>query len=150
MSNGTALLRAEGEGGVAKQIRSCMVGNIPAATGPMSTSASNVEVVAEEADYANEPEELTILGLMEFEVLPADRSDKTKKAKPYDRPEAKKSMEKTVPVVIPWLQPNKAYIDLPPTILKHPTPETVLHPQREDQEMVDESVPTMTKGKQWE
>src|SRR5258708_19617329 len=127
-----------------------MVGNIPAVTGPMSTSASNVEVVAEEADYANELEELMILGSMEFEVLPADRSDKTKKAKPYDCPEVKKSVEKTVPVVIPRLQPNNAYIDLPPTILKRPTPETVLRPQKEDQEMVDESVPTMTKGKQWE
>ena len=150
MSDGTALPRAEGEGGAAKQIRSRMAGNIPAATGPTSTSASNVEVVAEEADYANEPEELAILGSMEFEVLPADRSDKTKKAKPYDRPEAKKSVEKTVPVVIPRLQPNKAYVDLPPTILKRPTPETVLRPQKEDQEMVDESVPTMTKGKQRE
>src|SRR5260370_17796547 len=99
-----------------------MVGNIPAVTGPMSSSASNVEVVAEEADYANEPEELAILGSMEFEVLPADRSDKTKKAKPYDRPEAKKSVEKTVPVVIPRLHPNKAYVDLPPPTLKPPTP----------------------------
>ncbi len=150
MSDGMALPHAKGEGGVAKQIHSCMAGNIPVATGPTSTSASNVEVVAEEANYMNKLEELTILGSMEFEVLPADRSDKTKKAKPYDCPEAKKSMEKTVPVVIPWLQPNKVYVELPPMILKHPTPETVLRLQREDQEMVDESVPTMTKGKQWE
>src|SRR5260221_12904196 len=94
MSDGTALPRTKGEGGAAKQIHSRMVGNIPAVTGPMSTSASNVEVVAEEADYANELEELMILGSMEFEVLPADRSDKTKKAKPYDCPEVKKSVEK--------------------------------------------------------
>ncbi len=65
----------------------------------MLTSASNIEVVAKEADHDDEPEELTRLGSMEFEVFPADRSEKAKKAKPYDCHDMKKGMEKTAPEV---------------------------------------------------
>jgi len=101
MSDGMALPCAKGEGGVAKQIRDRLAGNKSSVPGPMSTSASNVEVVAaENAYYDDEPEELAILGSMEFEVLPADRSDKCKRAKPYDRPDVKKGAEKTPPEVL--------------------------------------------------
>ncbi len=73
MSDGTALPCAEGEGGVAKQICDRMAKNKSSVPGPMSTSVSNVEVVAAEAEYYDDkPEELAILGSMEFEVLPAD------------------------------------------------------------------------------
>ncbi len=101
MSDGMALPHAEGEGGAAKQIHDQLAGNKSSVLGPMSTSASNVEVVAaENVYYDNEPEELTILGSMEFEVLPADRSDKCTRAKPYDRPDVKKGAEKTPPEVL--------------------------------------------------
>ena len=102
MSDGMALPCAEGEGGVAKQIRDQLAGNKSSVPGPTSTSASNIEVVAaENAYYDDEPEELAILGSMEFEVLPADRSDKGKRAKLYDHPDAKKGVEKTAPEVLP-------------------------------------------------
>src|SRR5258708_6054415 len=150
MSDGTALPRAEGEGGVAKQICDRLSGNNPSVQGPMLTSASNVEVVAKEADYDDEPEELARLGSMEFEVFPADRSEKAKKAKPYDHHDAKKGMEKTAPEVFPQpkdMQPNRAYVELPPSILKHVPPESVSHPQGEDQEMTDGQGPVPSKGK---
>ncbi len=47
-------------------------------------STSNVELVAAEADYEDESKELAVLGSMEFEVLPANRFDKSKRYKPYD------------------------------------------------------------------
>ncbi len=47
-------------------------------------STSNVELVAAEADYEDKSKELAVLGLMEFEVLPANRFDKSKRYKPYD------------------------------------------------------------------
>src|SRR5258708_9742520 len=62
MGDRSTLPCAKGEGGAAKQIHDHMVGN----TGPMSMNALNIEVVAAEADYDNEPEELAILGSMEF------------------------------------------------------------------------------------
>ena len=121
--------------------------------GPTLTSVSNVEVVAaENAYYNDEPEELVILGSMEFEVLPADQLDKAKRAKPYDHQESKKGAEKTVPEVFlhpKGPQPNRAYVELPPTILKCTPPAQVLHPVEEDQEMVDQ-MPALSKGKQRE
>ena len=57
---------------------------MPSVSGPTATSTSNVELVAAEVDYEDESEELAILGSMEFEVLPADRLDKSKRYKPYD------------------------------------------------------------------
>ncbi len=45
---------------------------------PMSTSTSNVEVNPAEPHYKDEPEELAILGAMEVEVIPAERTDKSK------------------------------------------------------------------------
>ena len=150
MSDGTALPRAEGEGGMAKQIRDRLSGNKPSVQGPTLTSALNVEVVAKEADYDDEPEELARLGSMEFEVFPADRSERAKKAKPYDRHDAKKGMEKTAPEVFPRpkdMQPNRAYVELPPTILKRVPPESVSRPQGEDQEMMDGQGPVPSKGK---
>ncbi len=57
---------------------------MPSVSGPTAMSMSNVELVAAEADYEDESEELAVLGLMEFEVLPANRLDKSKRYKPYD------------------------------------------------------------------
>ena len=153
MSSGTALLRAEGEGGAAKQIRDCLARNMPSMPGPMAMSASNVEVVAVEVDYEDESDKLAVLGLMEFEVLPTDRLEKLKRAKPYDCPEAKKGVEKNVPENVSHSkdpQPNRAYIKLPPTILKRVPPAQALYLLVEDQEMIDDAIPVPVKGKQRE
>ncbi len=118
----------------------------------MSTSASNVEVNPVEPYHSDEPEELVILGAMEFEVIPADQTDKTKRSKPYDHSEPKKTGEKTLPKTALQLGepiPNRAYIELPLAILKHPTPELLVHPVVEDKVMAD-VVPTQPKGKQKE
>ena len=126
---------------------------MPSVSGPMATSTSNVELVAAEADYEDESEELAVLGLMEFEVLPADRLDKSKRYKPYDRPKAKKGVEKTLPESTSHPkdpQPNRAYVELPPTVLKHAPPTKVPYSPVEDQEMVDDAVPVQSKGKQKE
>src|SRR5258708_12700402 len=129
MSDGTELRHGEGEDGAAKQIWDQMARNKLSVLGPMLMSASNVKVVAaENAYYNNKPEELVILGSMEFEVLPADQLDKGKRAKPYDCQESKKGAEKTVPEVFPHPKgpkPNRAYVELPPTILKCTQPEQV-------------------------
>src|SRR5258708_6609344 len=93
---------------------------IPSSSGPTATSAAN-EVIANEVYYGDETDELATLGSMEFEVLPMDRTEKSKKHKPYNHPDAKKGTEKTAPEVIPCSrdpQPNRVYIELPPTILK--------------------------------
>ena len=97
MNNGTALPCTEGDSGAAKQICNRLAGNPSLVPGPMSMSASNVELVAAEAEYEDESEELAVLGSMEFEVLPADRLEKSKRYKPYDHPETKKGIEKTLP-----------------------------------------------------
>ncbi len=99
MSNGSALPHAEGEGGATKVIKNRLGGNAPLSLGPMATSALNVELVSEEDYYKEEPEELVVLGAMEFEVLPAERTDKLKRSKPYDRVDSKKGLEKSVPEV---------------------------------------------------
>ncbi len=148
MGDGTALPRAEGKGGTAKVICDRMAG-IPSSSGPTATSAAN-EVIADEVYYRDEMDELATLGSMEFEVLPADRTEKSKKYKPYDRPDTKKGTEKTVPEVIPRPrdpQPNRAYVELPPTILKCMPSAQVPNPLEEDKEMVDAPVPVPSKGK---
>ena len=88
MGDGTALPRAKGEGGAAKVIRDRMA-RIPSSSGPTTTSAAN-EVIADEVYYRDETDELATLGSMEFKVLPEDRTEKSKKYKPYDCPDAKK------------------------------------------------------------
>ncbi len=58
--------------------------------------------------------------------------------------------EKTVPEVILHPcdpQPNRAYVELPPTILKHVPSTQVPNPLEEDKEMVDAPVPVLLKGK---
>src|SRR5260221_6228724 len=148
MGDGTVLPRAEGEGSTAKVIHDRMAG-IPSSSGPTATSAVN-EVIANEVDYGDETDELTTLGSMEFEVLPADRTEKSKKYKPYDRPDAKKGTEKTVPEVIPPPrnpQPNRAYVELPPTILKRVPSAQVPTPLEEDKEMGDAPAPVPSQGK---
>src|SRR5258708_284885 len=45
--------------------------------------------------------------------------------------------------------PNRAYVELPPVILKCPTPESLVHLEVEDKVMAD-IVPTQQKGKQKE
>ncbi len=147
MGDGTALPRAKGEGSAAKVIHDRMAG-IPSLSRPTTTSASN-EVITNEVDYEDETDELAILGSMEFKVLPADRTEKSKKYKPYDRTDAKKGVEKTVPEVIscPHNPPlNRAYVELPPTILKCVPPAQVAPPPGEDKEMVDAPVPVPSKG----
>jgi len=153
MSDGTALPHTEGEGGTAKQICNHLARNMPSMPGPTATSASNVEVVVAEVDYEDKSDELVVLGSMEFEVLPADRLKKLKRAKPYDCPEAKKGVEKNVPENIshskdPW--PNQAYIKLPPMILKCVPPAQVPYLLVEDQKMNDDAIPVPVKGKQRE
>src|SRR5260221_6223630 len=148
MGDGTALPRAEGEGGAAKVIRDRMA-RIPSSSGPTATSAAN-EVIADEVYYGDEMDELDTLGSMEFKVLPMDRTEKSKKYKPYDHPDGKKGTEKTVPEVIPCPrnpQPNRAYMELPPTILKCMPSMQVPNPPGEDKEMVDAPVPVPSKGK---
>ncbi len=50
-----------------------MAKNKSSVPGPTLMSALNIEVVAAEAEYYDDkPEELAILGLMEFEVLPTN------------------------------------------------------------------------------
>ena len=95
MSDRSALPCTEGEGGAAKVIKNRLAGNKP--LGPMVTSMLNVELVPEQDCYNEEPEELVVLGGMEFEVLPAERTDKSKRAKPYDQPDSKKVAKKTIP-----------------------------------------------------
>ncbi len=73
MGDGSALLRADGEGGAAKQIHNLLSGNIPSTLN--LTSTSNIEVVAAEANYYDELNELAVLGSMEFEVLLVDRAE---------------------------------------------------------------------------
>ncbi len=77
MSDGSLLPHVEGDGGVVRIIRLRLnLGSPPMV--PTSTSASNVEVNPVEPYHSDEPEELAILGAMEFEVIPADWTDKTK------------------------------------------------------------------------
>ena len=112
MSDSSALPHAKGDGGAAKVIFKRMV--INTLSGPTATSALNVEVVGGETYYNTKPEELTVLRQMEFEVLPAERGDKSKKVKPYDHQEPKKVAERTVPEVPKHtgVLPNWAYVEL--------------------------------------
>ncbi len=73
MGDRSTLPCADGEGGTAKQIHNLLSGNIPLTSN--LTSTSNIEVVAAEANYYNELNELAVLGSMEFEVLLADRAE---------------------------------------------------------------------------
>ena len=115
MSDGSPLPRADGEGGSARIIRERLAG--PVRT---STSTANVEVESYQSEYDAESEFVT-LGAMDFEVLPAERSDKSKRTKPYERAETKKPV--TPKVVMenapkPLVTPNRAYVEIPmPTIL---------------------------------
>src|SRR5260221_6491976 len=77
MSDGSLLLCGEGEGGAARIIRLKLSLGVPLVV-PTSTSASNVEVNPAEPYYKDEPEELAILGAMEVEVIPVERTDKSK------------------------------------------------------------------------
>src|SRR5258708_17184202 len=117
---------------------------------PTSTNTSNVEVTATETNLNDEPQELVILGAMEFEVIPAEWTDKSKQLKLYDHSESKKVAEKTLPKTQPQVgKPiaNKAYVKLPPVILKWPTPEKPVLPVLEDKVMEDVT-PSESKGKQ--
>ncbi len=76
MSDGSSLLHAEGDRGAAKMIRLKLAGASPAV--PTSTSASNIEVTAAEMNLNDELMELAILGAMEFKVVPAEQTDKSK------------------------------------------------------------------------
>src|SRR5258708_4730729 len=148
MSDGSVLPRAEGEGGAARVICERLAANT--ASGPTLTSASTVELVSEDVYYHDETTELAALGLMEWEVLPAEQTNKSKKSKPYDRPESKKVVEKALPEVLPRPRdpmPNRAYVELPPTILKHPTPEQPVRSMTEDEEMKDDVIASPSKGK---
>ncbi len=83
MSDGSLLLCREGEGRAVRIIRLKLSLGVPLVV-PMSTSTSNVEVNPAEPYYKDEPEELAILGAMEVEVVPAERTDKSKRLKPYN------------------------------------------------------------------
>ena len=121
MSDGTVLPWAEGSGGLAKVIKARLGPKFP--MGPTTLSAP-VEVVSNDPYYNNEPEELVVLGAMEYEVMPAERAEKAKKSKPYDQKDQKKGIDQNVPKDLPKMQPNQAYIELPPTmILKWPVQE---------------------------
>ena len=83
MSDGSLLLCREGEGRAVRIIRLKLSLGVPLVV-PMSTSTSNVEVNPAEPYYKDEPEELAILGAMEVEVIPMERTDKSKQLKPYN------------------------------------------------------------------
>ena len=71
------------------------------ASGPTLTSASTIELVSDDIYCHDEDTELAALGWMEWEILPAERTNKSKKSKPYDRSELKKVVEKALPEVLP-------------------------------------------------
>ena len=98
MSDGSALPRSEGEGGAARVICERLANNMQLTSGPTLTHASTVELVSDEVYYNDESTELAALGSMEFEVVPADQTDKSKRSKPYDHTELKK-------VALPELPP---------------------------------------------
>ena len=72
MSDGSPLPRAKGEGGAARIIRERLAGVIRT-----STSTANVEVESYHSEY-DAVSEFATLGAMDFEVLPAERSDRSK------------------------------------------------------------------------
>src|SRR5258708_5262554 len=72
MGDGSTLPRADGEGSTAKQIHNLLLGNIPLTSN--LTSALNIEVVAVEADYYDELNELAVLGSLDFDIFLADRA----------------------------------------------------------------------------
>src|SRR5258705_10369731 len=83
MSDGSLVAHGEGGGEAVRIIRLKLCLGVPPVV-PTSTSASNVEVNPAEPYYKDEPEELAILGAMEAEVIPTERTDKSKQSKPYD------------------------------------------------------------------
>src|SRR5258705_9028804 len=99
MSDGSSLLHVEGDGGAAKMIRLKLAGASPPVS--TSTTVSNIEVTAAKMNLNDEPTELAILGAMEFKVIPAEQTDKSKQSKPYDHSELKKVVEKTLPKAPP-------------------------------------------------
>ena len=153
MSDGSPLPRAEGEGGAAKVIRERASKNLPTSS-TAATSASNVEVVNVESEKDTDREELAVLGSMEYEVLPADRAERAPRAKPYERAENKESSEKRKGEEKSdrsKTHPNRAYVDLPPSILKRP-PGHVTKSSVDDEKMddVQEEFSRKDKGKQRE
>src|SRR5258708_1779778 len=99
---------------------------------PTLTSATTVELASEKLHYNKDVDEFAALGLMQFEVVPADRS---KKPKLYDQAKSKKAAEKVLPKnpLQPGSLPNCAYIELP--ILKHPAPVQPICLMEEDDSM---------------
>ncbi len=125
-------------------IRDRMGGKLPAPSGPTSSSAA--EIVTDEYNpYLNEPEELAVLGSMVYSVLPAECTEKLKKSKPYECTELNKLDDKVLPVVPTQkeIQPNRAFMELPLTILKRPLPVEVpsqpMGPMRDDTRMEEVS-----------
>ena len=126
MSDGSPLLRAQGEGGSARVIRERL-----SSTSRTMSNAASIEVEAYHGEYDPTTEFMT-LGAMDFEVLPAERSDKPKRVKPYERHESKKSDTPKIPMENtpkPVPTPNRAYVELPtPTILRRTIPAQPMKP----------------------
>ncbi len=76
MGDGTALPRAEGEGGTAKVICDRMAG-IPSSSGPPTTSAAN-EVIADEVYYGDKMDELATLSSIHGENFEFHRAEGSK------------------------------------------------------------------------
>ncbi len=124
---------------------------MPSSSGPMTTSASNVELMSKEVYYNNEPKELAVLGAMEFEVLQLisrnGRSlmiDKTLRRRQLRRRYLRSLSNRE-------FRPTRAYVELAPTILKLPAPVPPIRPTTEDEEMnepANDVVPNLTEGKQ--
>ncbi len=100
-----------------------LANNKQSTSGPTLTCTSTVELVSDKVYYNDESTELAALGSMEFEVVPADWTDMSKRSKPYDCTESKKVPLPELPPQPRDPMPNRAYVELPPIILKWPTPE---------------------------
>ena len=92
MSNSSPLPHAQGEGGSVRVIRECL-----SETSRMMSNAVSIEVEAYHGEYDPTMEFMT-LRVMDFEVLPAERSDRPKRVKPYEQNESKKFDTPKIPM----------------------------------------------------
>ena len=91
--------------------------------------------------------EFATLGLMNFEVFPAEQTsaDKPKRTKPYEREDKTKDLEVIQRSSSP--SPNHAYVEIPtPMILRRKVPVGPMKPTIEDVPM-EENVMSLPKGK---
>ena len=126
-------------------IRECL-----SETSIMMSNAASIEVEAYHGEYDPMMEFMT-LGVMDFEVLPAKRSDRPKRAKPYEQNESKKFDTPKIPMgnaPKPVPTPNQAYVELPTlTILWCTIPVQPMKPTIEDDMMEEEELSELSTSK---